>query len=80
MVPVILVLATVAEIATLEAEVILPNVSTVKEGIRVALPYVAALTPETASLAVLKVPVLKLVTLEAYDTVANSEPPAVDPS
>jgi hypothetical protein len=80
MVPTMLVFATVAEIATLDAEVILPNVSTVKEGIRVALPYVAAVTPETANLAVLKVPVLKLVTLEAYDTVANSEPPAVDPS
>ena len=78
--PVIFEFATVAEIATLEALVILPYVSTVKEGIRVALPYVAADAPEVANLVTLKVPVLKLLTLEAYTTVASSEPPAVEPS
>jgi hypothetical protein len=36
--PVICVLATVAEIATFEADVILPSASTVIEGILVALP------------------------------------------
>jgi len=69
-----------ATAATLETEVILPYVSTVKEGIRVALPYVAADTPDVANLVTLKVPVLKLLTLEEYVTVANSEPPAVEPS
>jgi hypothetical protein len=80
MVPVILVFATVAEIATLEEDVILPNVSTVKDGISVALPYVAADTPEVGNLAEFKVPVVKLVALEVEATVANSEPPAVEPS
>jgi hypothetical protein len=39
---------TPAVTATLDAEVILPNVSTVKDGIRVALPYVPAAAPEVS--------------------------------
>jgi len=67
-----LVFATVAEIATLDAEVILPSVSTVIEGIKVALPYVAAATPDVGSLAEFNVPEVKLVALDVEATVANS--------
>ena len=71
---------TPAVTATFEAAVILPCASMVSDGIKEALPYVAAVTPVLANLAALNVPVVKLEAFEVEATVANSEPPGVDPS